>query len=293
MRVVPDPVLARRTTLRLGGTAIAEIVLEHEQDVDGLGEQLTSLGGKPLILGEGSNILAKDGRLDLVLVRLTGKTAPEIVEQDEKSVLIRVPAALRLPRLLGWCRSRGICGLEQWTGIPGSVGGAVAMNAGSYGLEMSQVLERVRIWTPEHGSIWKESGDVTFGYRHFDSGISDPTQLILQAELRLGLSGPDMIHARMQQWYGRKKQSQPVTMASAGCVFKNPDPRRPAGLLLEQAGLRGFAVGKMAFSTQHANFMVNLGGGRSDDAFALLAMARERVFADSGVELTTEVRIVP
>ncbi|SDB09824.1 UDP-N-acetylmuramate dehydrogenase [Desulfonatronum thiosulfatophilum] len=293
MRILTDPVLAERTTLRLGGAAIAEIILEDERDLDGLQVQLASLGGEALVLGEGSNVLAKDGRLPLVLVRLVQPGEPEVLETGRDFALIQVPAALRLPRLLAWCRSRGFGGLEQWTGIPGSVGGAVAMNAGSYGVEMVHVLEQVRIWTPTQGCVWKEAADMEFGYRRFDSGMDDALQIVVAIRLRLGLSTPSMIRNRMQQWYGRKKQTQPVTMASAGCVFKNPAPEQPAGKLLDQAGLRGFELGKMAFSDKHANFLVNLGGGSASDAFELLDMARERVWKHFGVALATEVRIIP
>ncbi|GAB6060601.1 UDP-N-acetylmuramate dehydrogenase [Desulfonatronum parangueonense] len=293
MKILSDPVLSERTTLRLGGTAIAEIILEDERDLDGLAMQLATLGGETLVLGEGSNILAGDGRLPLVLVRLAQPGEPEVLESGRDFVLIQAPAALRLPRLLAWCRSRGFSGLEQWTGIPGSVGGAVAMNAGSYGVEMVHVLEQVRIWTPTHGCIWRNVDEMEFGYRHFDSRLDDGLQIVVAIRLRLGLAAPFVVQNRMQQSYARKKQTQPVTMASAGCVFKNPAPEQPAGKLLDQAGLRGFELGKMAFSDKHANFLINLGGGTASDAFELLAMARERVWTLFGVALATEVRVIP
>ncbi|TVQ98485.1 MAG: UDP-N-acetylmuramate dehydrogenase [Desulfovibrionales bacterium] len=298
MRVLPGPLLADRTTLRLGGKAMVEIVVQGEADMDelagSLDERTTRLGGMPMILGAGSNILAADHELGLVLIRLHGGGEPSLAQQDagRDTLLIRVPAGLRLPRLLGWCCTRGAKGLEPWAGIPGTVGGAVAMNAGSYGLEMADVLERVLIWTPGLGCVWRKAVDLGFGYRWFDSGLDELVQLVLAVELRLDRDEPDAVRTRMRQFYGRKRQSQPVTMASAGCVFKNPSSEYPAGKLLEQVGMRGYRRGNMAFSEQHANFLVNLGGGTSSDAFALLDMAQERVERRFGLELKTEVRVI-
>lgn len=298
MKIEMKPMLSERTTLRLGGKALAEIVVEQTPDLeelsDVLDDRLERLGGRPVVLGEGSNILAADQTLELVLIRLTAKDRPAIVDRNQGhgAVRIRVSGGMRLPRLLGWCLSNGFHGLEQWTGIPGSVGGAVAMNAGSYGLDMAQVLERVLIWTPGSGGTWRDASMLRFSYRDFDSGLDDPVQLVLAVELRVRQAEPGTVLARMRQWYDRKRQSQPVTMASAGCVFKNPDPEKPAGKMLEQVGLRGFRRGNMAFSDRHANFLVNLGGGKADDAFALLDLARERVASRFALELETEVKVL-
>lgn len=306
MKVMRGPLLADRTTLRLGGKAVAEIVVRETPDLDDLAgvlaEQTAKLGGRPMVLGEGSNILAADRDLDLVLVRLEGDGDPEIMERggdgsriSERGrdvVRIRVPGALRLPRLLGWCAARGLRGLEPWTGIPGSLGGAVAMNAGSYGLEVAQVLERVLIWTPGRGSRWLDAAALQFGYRRFDAGLDDAVQLVLAAELRVERDEPTEVRTRMRKWFDRKKQTQPITMASAGCVFKNPEAENPAGRLLDQVGLRGFQRGDMAFSELHANFLINLGGGLAEDAFALLDLARERVASRFGLELETEVKVL-
>jgi UDP-N-acetylmuramate dehydrogenase len=300
VKIVPEPVLAGRTTLRLGGTALAEIILEKQEDVRELPDQLHRLGGRALALGGGSNILARDGALPLVLVRLRHTAPPRMLGQDQTGVRLRVAGAMRLPRLLGWCAGHGYAGLEKWAGIPGTLGGAVAMNAGSHGTEMAHILERVLLWTPIHGCVWQQREQWKAGYRWFDSGLkpagNTPSdsglELILAAELRLRPDTPDVIRERMRDWYGRKKATQPITKASAGCVFKNPDPGHPAGRLLEQAGLRGYSLGKMQFSEQHANFLVNHGGGQADQALELMDLARRRVLEQSGLELQPEVRIV-
>lgn len=293
MRIARGPLLARRTTLKLGGKAIAEVVLEDEQDLEVLPEQLRRLGGTPLVLGQGSNILAADDDLPLVLVRPAQGAQPARLSMDQPgSALIRVPSGMRLPRLLGWLQSRGLSGMEELTGIPGTLGGAVAMNAGAHGLETANLLQRVLVWSPIQGPVWREPGQWRAGYRYFDVMAAGEPVMILGAELLLRQDAQDAIRARMRRWYARKKAGQPVTMASAGCIFKNPGPDMPAGKLLDQVGLRGHRLGNMAFSQQHANFLVNLGHGRSEHALELLEMARSAVHERFGLKLETEVKVL-
>ena len=144
MREVMRPSLAERTTLRLGGTAIAELVLEDAADLAALPERLRALGGSPLILGAGSNILARDGDLPLVLLRPRFMRGPEIAGEKDGKILVRVGAGVPLPRLLRFCAGQGLSGLEGLVGIPGSVGGAVAMNAGSFGTETCKISNPFR-----------------------------------------------------------------------------------------------------------------------------------------------------
>ena len=141
MREIMRPSLAERTTLRLGGTAIAELILEDAADLAALPERLRALGGSPLILGAGSNILARDGELPLVLLRPRFMRGPEIAGGKDGKILVRVGAGVPLPRLLRFCAGHGLSGLEGLVGIPGSVGGAVAMNAGSFGTETCKNIE--------------------------------------------------------------------------------------------------------------------------------------------------------
>ncbi len=292
MKIGPGPFLKHRTTLKLGGKALAEVVVEHEGDLDALGDALQRLGGKVLILGEGSNILAADRDLPLVLMRVGMPDHPRELRDTGEECLVFVSAGMRLPRLLGWLCSRGFSGLEPLTGIPGSLGGAVAMNAGSYGRDMAQVLKRILIWTVSQGVVWREPGQWNAGYRFLDLGVAQGPALILGAELKLRRARKDAIQSEMRRFYLRKKATQPLAMASAGCVFKNPDPGQPAGRLLDQAGLRGHRLGNMAFSERHANFLVNLGGGRAEHALELLEYARKRVFDVFGLDLKTEVMVI-
>ncbi|MBU1228652.1 MAG: UDP-N-acetylmuramate dehydrogenase [Proteobacteria bacterium] len=295
LTLTPGTLLRERTTLRLGGPALVEAVVSCAAGLDQLAGLLPGLGGRPLALGAGSNLLASDGPHALVLVRAANTSAPQLLPQPDGTTLVRAGAGLRLPRLLGLAQRLGLTGLEGLTGVPGSLGGSVAMNAGSYGLELGSVLSRVRIWTPQGGLMWREAEDCAFGYRSFAPNLGpDAAQdfwLIWEVELALNADAPAAIRERMEAVYARKKASQPVTAKSAGCVFKNPQGAS-AGKLLDEAGMRGKRLGGMCFSPVHANFLVNMDKGTSAQALELLDLGRMAVRRRFGVDLETEVVVL-
>lgn len=288
---IAHPSLAERTTLELGGTAEVELVVRDERDLDELGEFLMRESLRPFVIGEGSNLLAPDAHLDMALIRVATPPGPERVEKDGDKLIVRCGGGQRLPGLLGWAGMAGLSGLEGLTGIPGSVGGAVAMNAGSYGTEIGDVVRRVRLWSPGRGLFWLDRDQCEFGYRHFSPGIPAAKALVWQVEFALSEARPRQVRAAMQENYKRKKASQPVTAKSAGCVFKNPE-NDSAGRLLDKAGMRGARLGGMAFSEVHANFLVNTGGGTSEDALELIDRGREKVKEAFGIILDMEVIIL-
>lgn len=295
MREIPAPLLAERTTLRLGGTAIAELVLETHEDVAVLDERLAALGGEPLFIGRGSNLLARDGELPLVLVRPHFVSGPEIIGIREGKTLVRAGAGVPLPRLLRFCAANGLSGLEGLAGIPGSVGGAVAMNAGSFGVETCSRVEHLKI-AMEGRIMDVETSALRPAYRTLGIAGAEGKErdfLVLEAIFGLTPDTKDGIAKRMRLNFFEKKSKQPVTAWSAGCAFKNPAPGVAAGKLLELAGFRGRRLGGMAFSSLHANFLVHEGGGSAEAALTLLSEAREAVRRHFGHELEPEVRIVP
>lgn len=295
LSMIRTPLMSERTTLRLGGPALAELVARAEGDLDLLARAIEELGGRPLAIGAGSNLLAAGGEAGLVLVRAQNAAEPQLMRQADGAMLVRATAGLSLPRLLGICRQLGLSGLEPLTGIPGRVGGAVAMNAGSYGAETGALLARVRLWTPGLGLVWLGAEECLFGYRRFDPGMGGGFHLVWEAEFVLTPDEPEAVKARMESAYAKKKASQPVTAKSAGCVFKNPK-NAPEGLsagrLLDQAGMRGRTLGGMAFSPMHANFLVNQGGGTAAQALELLELGRATVRERFGVDLETEVVVL-
>lgn len=292
MREISAPSLAARTTLRLGGTAIAELILEDYADLELLPQRLRALGGTPLILGAGSNILALDGNLPLVLVRPHFLQGPEITGQKDGKILVRAGAGVPLPRLLRFCAAHGLAGLEGLTGIPGSVGGAVAMNAGSFTTETCKNIEYVQI--ASQGTVRRvNASGLQYGYRSLCISGERKDFMVLEATFGLTATARDGICKRMRHNFFEKKSKQPVTAWSAGCVFKNPTPDMPAGKLLDQAGYKGKKLGGMAFSTLHANFLINEGKGSATAALTLLREAKEAVRQQFGIDLEPEVRIAP
>jgi UDP-N-acetylmuramate dehydrogenase len=293
MRIVEKPNLGARTTLRLGGTGVAELILEDERDFDLLAGRIERIGASPVAWGRGSNILALDGEQPVTLVSLDEEKRPEVVSRDNERVRVRVPGGMRLSGLLAWCAGSGFGGLEPLAGIPGSVGGAVRMNAGSFGREMADVLTRVRVWTANQGLRWVDRQEWRSGYRSFHVPGVEGLWVVTEAELELEPLSPGQVRRGIGETYSRKKAAQPVATRTCGCVFKNPESGRPAGWLLEQSGFKGRQLGGVGFSAQHANFLVHHGGGSAGQALELIEAAREKVAREHGVKLELEVRIYP
>ncbi len=300
--ILPGPLLSERTTLRLGGKALAEVVLAEEADLHELDSALSKLGGRPFVLGKGSNILALDGDHDLVLIRpqvlLEGEKPWQLLREEADHVLVRVGAGAKLPGLVREFAAKGWAGLQGMAGIPGLFGGAVAMNAGSFGSETGRCLFRVQVFCPGQGVQWLEPGQWETGYRHFriKHGDESPYFVVAAAELKLDKGIPEEITAAMLEAMDKKKATQPIQAWSAGSAFKNPGGPGSgvsAGKLLDDAGFRGFTLGGMAFSEKHANFLVNTGKGTASEAINLIAMAQDKVKDMSGHELELEVRICP
>ncbi|MFP4236540.1 MAG: UDP-N-acetylmuramate dehydrogenase, partial [Desulfonatronovibrio sp.] len=207
-------------------------------------------------------------------------------------VMVLADAGLNLPGFLGWCAGKGLSGLENLAGIPGSLGGAVAMNAGSFGTEIKDLLKSVTLWTPESGITEIHREDMEIGYRTFKLREIKGRFIILKVLLLMQRDNPGKVRLRMKDYYSRKKETQPVLESTAGCVFKNPSGFEPAGVLLEKAGFRGKVNGRVCFSRKHSNFLVNMGGGSSSAALDLISQARQTVQKMFGAELELEVKVV-
>ncbi len=310
LELARGPKLAERTSLRLGGTALAEVRMTRLADLDALPDCLARLGGEPVVLGYGTNILAHDGELPLVIMSSNfvgeDEQGPKILGDVEidgaPHTLVTVPASMSLPRLLARLAVWGLSGLEGLAGVPSSVGGAVAMNAGSYGCEMGPSLHSVTIFTPRLGIVRLQRGEFSFAYRQFKPYCVSGTEWFMVASIELALqrAPSQSIKARMRECHEKKRSTQPIWAHSAGCVFRNPVNEAgisvSAGKLLDEAGMRGVSLGHMAMSEVHANFLVNNAHGyegRSADAFALLDMAKERVYDKFAIMLECEVKVLP
>lgn len=294
MREVRNPSLSAITTLGLGGTCSLELTVSSRDDLAAMDDRLRELGLPVYVVGRGSNIFGLDGSHEAVLVRPAFTDGPAVLgdETADGGVLVSCGAGISLPVLLAFLREKGLSGMEGLAGIPGTVGGAVAMNAGSFGTSTAESLDSVEIWSG--GRLVRLTPDACeTGYRHFRPRGLAGSFLVVSAVFRLSRSTSQDVAAGMQHNFQMKKSRQPITARSAGCVFRNPACGVSAGALLERAGFRGRRKGSVTLSEQHANFLVNLGGGTSAEALALLEEARTAVRAMAGVELDFEVRFLP
>ena len=291
MLEILNPSLKKLTTLHLGGNAIAHLIIENQKDVEEVFDRAEKLGGEIYPFGLGSNILADDGELPYVLVSLDLKKEIEILGEENGKIMVRASADVSLPKLLRFCVKNELSGLESLVGIPGSVGGAVFMNAGSFGTEIGEKIEQIKIVTDKKiESISKESLD--FSYRSLKIFEKKLKFIVFEAIFALTYVKRHDITKRMSHDFFEKKSRQPITAWSAGCVFKNPAPDMTAGRLLDMAGLKGQELGGMAFSNLHANFLINKGHGTSSEAFQLIEMAKDKIVKDFGITLNPEVRIM-
>jgi UDP-N-acetylmuramate dehydrogenase len=283
-----DYPLARLTTVRAGGDAD---FFARPETVDALVELLAWAreGGRPVeVVGSGSNLLVADAGVRGLVLKLAGELAA--LERDGERVLCgggaRLPSAAA--KAAGW----GLAGLEFGINIPGTVGGAVRMNANAYGGELARCLEWVDVATAD-GSDRRVPGDLGFSYRRSNL---EPGEVVARASFALTPEESADVKERMAAMRTKRREAQPSGIKTFGSTFKNPDdPRaggRTAGQLLEAAGCRGLEVGGARFSPKHANFVENANGATTADVLALMAEGRRRVHAEFGVELEPEVQVL-
>ena len=291
LELLHNPGMAQLTSLGIGGNARVLAKVRDEAGLDELSRFVEREGSDLLAIGEGSNMLAGDGELNLALVQVAcERKAKAQICETASGTNVLVPADMRLPGLLSVLIKNGLSGMEGLSGIPGSVGGSIAMNAGSYGTDMQASVKRVRLWTPSKGLFWKDASELQWGYRHFSTG-SDEFFLVWEVEFELSKSSEEKVRAKVKETFEKKKATQPVTAKTAGCIFKNPEGHS-AGKLLDEAGFRGRNLGGMGFSEMHANFLENKGGGTAAQALELMAQATEAVADKFGVTLKPEVIIL-
>jgi UDP-N-acetylmuramate dehydrogenase len=235
-------------------------------------------------LGAGTNLLVSDRGVRGLVVRL-GEGFTHLAFDG---VQVRAGAAAQFGTLVHDAIARGLKGLEFGEGIPGSVGGGLVMNAGAFGGEIARVVRLVH-GVNEQGQALALSGDeVKFSYRRTDL---PPRFVITRVDFELERGDREQLRARVAELKAKRAARQPRGLPNAGSIFKNP-PGNFAGRLLESAGLKGARMGAAAFSTEHANFIVNLGGARAEDVRGLIELARSRVQEQSGVALEAEVRMI-
>jgi UDP-N-acetylmuramate dehydrogenase len=283
-RLRHDYPLAELTSFRIGGPADLYLMVEDEDELSltVAAAQRNSVPG--FCLGSGTNLLVSDRGMRGLVIKLGAGFAR--VELDGYDV--RAGAAAQFGELARTTAERGLAGLEFGEGIPGSVGGGLVMNAGAFGGELACVVTAVRGIDANGQQRVLARHEVGFAYRRT---ALPPGFVITRVDCTLAPGDREKLRARVTEIHAKRMSRQPDGVPNAGSVFKNP-PGSFAGRLLEAAGLKGECRGGAAFSTQHANFIVNLGGARAGEVRTLIELARERVKASAGVWLEPEVRLV-
>lgn len=278
--------MSEHCSFRIGGPARLMLLPGSAAQAAAALEMLRRAGAQTLIMGNGTNLLIPDGGYAGAVVCMS-RPMSELAALDGGR--IRAGAGATLAAAAVFAAERGLSGLEFAHGIPGSVGGGVAMNAGAYGGELKDVLESVE-FIGEDGAVRSlPAGELQLSYRH--SAFSDTSRLITGAVFRLTPGDGGSIRAKMRELIEKRRASQPLDVPSAGSTFKRPAGGYAAAMI-DRCGLKGLSVGGAMVSTKHAGFVVNTGGATYADVTALIREIQKRVFEAEGVMLEPEVKII-
>jgi len=288
VNVERDFPLARLTTVRAGGNAELFARPASEAELVELLSFAAAEGHGVEVVGSGSNLLVADSGVDGLVLKLDG----ELTDLERDGTRVLCGGGVRLPSAAAKVARWGLTGLEFGINIPGTVGGAVRMNANAYGGELAAVLEWVTVCGP-NGAERKEPGELGFAYRR---SSLDAGQVVSKASFALADAEPEAVKATLAEMRSKRREAQPSGIKTFGSTFKNPDdPRadgKSAGVLLDSVGARGLTVGGARFSEKHANFVDNTGDATTADILALMAEGRRLVHERYGVVLEPEVQVL-
>jgi UDP-N-acetylmuramate dehydrogenase len=272
------------TTYRVGGAARRFVLVDDEATLAAVGAAVAASGAAVLVVGKGSNLLVADAGFDGLAIQL----GPSFAEIDIDGTTVRAGAAASLPVVARRTAAAGLTGFEWAVGVPGSIGGAVRMNAGGHGSDLAATLQRVRVVDLAGGEDGAVDAD-TLELEYRSSSVA-PSQVVLWADLELAVGDPATAEAEISEIVRWRRANQPGGQ-NAGSVFTNP-PGRSAGQLIDSAGGKGLRVGTAEVSPKHANFIQADDGGRADDVWHLMAEVRALVARVHGIDLHPETRLV-
>ncbi|MGI6365526.1 MAG: UDP-N-acetylmuramate dehydrogenase [Bacillota bacterium] len=282
--VLCQQAMSRYTSFQVGGPAEYLVMPRDYSQVAQIITYCNENGLKWYVMGKGTNLLVSDSGLEGVVMVLEANLA----EVRVADTLIVAQAGASLPRVSSIARANCLTGLEFASGIPGTVGGAVVMNAGAYGGEMKDVVRRVLAVTPQGEFVTYCGGELEMGYR--SSIFQSNGNVVLEVEMELAPGDCDEIAAKMQEYTRRRKEKQPLDKPSAGSTFRRP-PGHYAGQLIESCQLRGERLGGAAVSEKHCGFIVNENKASAQDIYDLITLVKAKVKAKHDVDLQTEVKI--
>ncbi|MGH0565059.1 UDP-N-acetylenolpyruvoylglucosamine reductase [Bacillus anthracis] len=285
-RVLVDEPLARYTTMKIGGPADILIVPKHVAGIEKTLQLVKKYKTKWTVIGRGSNLLVSDLGIEGVVIRL-GEGLDHIEVEKHR---VRVGGGYPLIKLSTLLSRQGLAGLEFASGIPGSVGGAVYMNAGAHKSDISNILSKALILFEEGTIDWLTHEEMEFSYRTSVLQTKRPG-IVLEAEFQLQIGEREGIVSVMQKNKDYRRETQPWNHPCAGSVFRNPIPYF-AGDLIEKAGLRGYQIGGAQISEMHGNFIINTGGASAQDVLSLIALVKQTIKDKFSVEMHTEVEII-
>jgi len=284
--------MSGHTSFRIGGPADALVTPADRQDLITLLREVRAKGLAAVVIGSGTNLLVRDGGFRGVAISLKRLDAVEVAREYRSLggsfAVIAAGAGAQLARVMNFAVERGLTGLEFAAGIPGTVGGAVCMNAGTAQGEIGDVIESVTLLSPEGDMVTRRRDEMGFGYR---TATVPPGHIVLDARIILRHEDEAKIRANVKRLLDERKERQPWGLPNAGSVFKNPLDEA-AGKLIESAGMKGATSGGAQVSEKHANFIVNRGNATAADVLALMERVRRKVLEQHGVRLEPEITII-
>ncbi len=281
--------MAAHTTFKIGGPADLLIDLPDGTAAAEILRLCKQENIPYLFIGNGSNLLVGDKGIRGAVLRLAERDATPVLQPELGEGVIYAPAGMSLQRLCLFARDHGLSGLEFAFGIPGTVGGAVYMNAGAYGGCMADVVMLAHCITPNGETGFLPAEELDMGYRH--SALMEKDLIVTGATLQLKPGDKNTIWSEMKDLLGRRREKQPLEYPSAGSFFKRPEGYF-AGALIEQAGLKGFSVGDAQVSEKHAGFVINRGAATAADMLELCRQVQTKIMEKDGVLLEPEVRFI-
>ena len=284
-RILEAELMSRHTTFRIGGPADFFLVPENTDEIRRIIAVCKEKNVPYFILGNGSNLLVSDKGYQGVVVQLY-RNFGQIRVEDSR---IHAQAGALLSGIAAAAREASLTGFEFAGGIPGTLGGAVVMNAGAYGGEMKDVLKEVTVLTPEGGVLTLQADELHMGYR--TSVIKEAGYIVLEAVISLEKGDQEEIRSRMQELAGMRTSKQPLSYPSAGSTFKRPEGYF-AGKLIMDSGLRGYQVGGAQVSEKHCGFVINTGNATAKDVTTLMSDVQRIVLEKFGVKLEPEVKFL-
>lgn len=286
--VFAGELMRNHTTLRIGGPADMYVMPDNLLSLKNLLLAFAEEGVGMMPVGGGSNLLVSDEGIEGAVVSMGSLNHMEVIEENADEVRLFSEGGTTLRKLLNLAKAEGYRGMEGLAGIPGCLGGAVWGNAGSFGFEIGNVVESATIIRMDGNIVTVERDDLMFSYR--SCAVPDGS-IIVSVNVRLEKDDAKKISKSANEFLQEKLRKQPISLLSAGCVFKNPSGTH-AGRLIDEAGCKGMRRGDVEVSGLHANFFVNRGSGTAVDFLGLMEDVNERVLKSFGVELEPEIRIV-